>query len=90
MVFVGFWSGFGEVFGSRNTFKMLPKMVPKNCLNLDTILDEVGNNFGVLFRLRMGGPGQNFRVRSGSMLRWRFGGAHVPSSARFFVDLVAL
>ena len=86
MVCGGFWSGFGEVFGSRNTSKMFPKMVCKNCLNLDTILDEIGDYFDSLFRLRMGGPGENFRFRSVSLLGFRFDTAQLGPQSRFLED----
>ena len=86
MVCGGFWSGFGEVFGSRNTLKMFPKMVCKNCLNLDAILDGIGDHFGSLFRLRMGGPGQNFCFRSAALLGLRFDTAQVGPQSRFLTE----
>ena len=71
---------------SRNTLKMLPKMVCKNCLNLDAILDEIGDHFGSLFRLRMGGPGENFRFRSASLLGLRFDNAQLGPQSGFLED----
>ena len=87
MFFVCFWNGLGPVFGARNSSEMHTKRVRKTCLHLEAILEEFGGYFGSLFRLRMGGPGQNSRFRSGSSLSLRFQTAQVGAQGGFLEEI---
>ena len=62
-------------------------MVPTNVVNLEKIFDTFGGHFGFLFRLRMGGPGQNFRFRAGSLLSLRFQTAQVGAQGGFLEEI---
>lgn len=83
MVFACLRTGFEKLFGVKNWLKMHSKTMCKTCLNLEAIFDEFGLHFGSLFRLRLAGPGQNFRFRSGSCLGLWFGCAQEAPQAWF-------